>query len=93
MTWETFSAHARGAMRSLTMWFGAMLLVLPDVLTTVQQNFPTFAPFLPEAMHSRVLNVIALGILLLRIRTTTSLAAKAAERAPPHDDGTAGVSQ
>jgi hypothetical protein len=86
---KTIKAYAIGALRSWTVWFSALLMALPDILPVVQANFPTFAPFIPDAMESRVMNVIALGILLLRLKTTTCLSQKAQQPPDTHDDGTA----
>ena len=66
----------KGSARSLTVWFAGALMVAPDALALIQSNWPTLEPFIPQAMESRVLNIIALLVLLLRIRTSTSLAAK-----------------
>jgi hypothetical protein len=74
---QHFKYTLRGAWKSLTVWFSGILMVLPDVLPMLQSNFPTIAPFIPDALESRAMNVIALVILLLRIKTTTSLANKA----------------
>jgi len=71
--------HLRGAWKSLTVWFAALLAVAPDALLMLQANFPTVAPFVPEALQSRTMQVIALLILLLRIKTTASLADKGAK--------------
>lgn len=76
---DTIISHLRGALKSLTVWFAALLAVAPDGLTLVQANFPTIAPFIPDSMHSRAMQVIALLILLLRIKTTASLADKGAK--------------
>ena len=59
--------------------FGGLLMILPDALPMLQEQWPTIAPFIPDALESRVMNVIALGILLLRVRTTKSLADKVAK--------------
>ena len=73
---ENILSHLRGALKSFTVWFAAVLAAAPDALALIQANFPTVAPFIPEAMQSRAMQAIALLILLLRIRTTASLAAK-----------------
>lgn len=76
---ECIISHVRGALKSLTVWFAAMLAVAPDALLMLQANFPTVAPFIPEALHSRTMQVIAVLILLLRIKTNASLANKGAK--------------
>lgn len=72
----TFRSALRGALKSLTVKFAAFLAILPDALLLIQSNFPTVAPFIPEGAQSRVLQVVALLILLLRIKTNASLADK-----------------
>jgi hypothetical protein len=66
----------RGALRSLTVKFAALLALLPDILGILQAQFDTVRPFIPDALESRWLQVIALIILMLRIRTTTALPKK-----------------
>jgi hypothetical protein len=66
----------RGALKSLTVWFSMALAAAPDALPLLQQNFSVVAPYIPTQHQAEVLRVIALVILLLRIRTTASLAAK-----------------
>lgn len=73
---EDIISHLRGALKSLTVWFAGLLAIAPDALLMTQANFPTIAPFIPEALQSRTMQVIALLILLLRIKTTASLADK-----------------
>jgi hypothetical protein len=65
-----------GALKSATVWAAALLAALPDILPIVQQNFADVAPFIPASLHSRTLQVIALVMLLLRLKTNTSLANK-----------------
>lgn len=76
MSVSELKAWLHGAVRSLTVWFSIILASLPDVLPLVQANFETLKPFIPDVLESRWLNVIALVILLLRMRTTVSLADK-----------------
>lgn len=74
-------AVARGSLKSSTVWVASILLALPELLPLIQANFATIAPFIPVELHSRVLQVMALGMLILRLKTTTSLADKG--RKPP----------
>ena len=76
MNWQHVGATIKGAWKSLTVRFGGLLMILPDALPMIKDQWPTIAPFIPDALESRVMNVIALGILLLRVRTTKSLADK-----------------
>lgn len=74
--WEWLKSHLRGALRSWTVWFGVALAAAPDVVPIVQQNFAAFAPYIPDALESKFMHAIALAIVLLRIKTTVSLATK-----------------
>lgn len=66
----------RGLWKSATAWFAGILAVLPVALPMVQDNFKDLAPYIPDALESKVMQAIALGVLLLRIKTTASLAEK-----------------
>lgn len=76
MNWEHVRATAKGALKSLTVWAAALLAIMPEALPIIQQNFSDFEPFIPKAMQSHVMQLIAVGMVLLRIKTTKSLAAK-----------------
>lgn len=76
MDLEYLKATLKGSLKSWTVWFSSLLLALPEILPLVQSNFATIAPFIPESLHSRVLQLIALIMLVLRLRTTRSLAEK-----------------
>lgn len=69
-TWKDW---LRGAYRSSTVRFAALLAVLPDALLLLQSQFSTLAPFIPDALESRVMQVIALIVLVLRVRTSIAL--------------------
>lgn len=82
MNWDHIKATLRGALKSLTVWVSLLIASLPEILPLLQANFATVAPFIPETAHSRVLQLIALVMLLLRIRTNTSLAQKGTKENP-----------
>jgi hypothetical protein len=69
------SAWLRGAARSWTMWSGALLVVLPELMDAA-------APLVTETMGPeawrRVVQVIGIVVVILRIRTTQSLPEKGA---------------
>lgn len=72
-----FKAALKGACRSLTVWVSAVLFALPEIVPLIQANFSTVTPFIPESISpQRVMQVLALLMLVLRIKTTTSLAEK-----------------
>lgn len=76
MNWDHVRATLKGAWKSLTVWFAGILAAAPLVLPMVQENFKDFAPYIPDALESKAMQAIAVLIVLLRIRTTTSLANK-----------------
>ena len=76
MNWDHIKATIKGAWKSLTVWVALCIGALPDAVPLVQANFATIAPYIPPVLHSRALNLLALVMLLLRIKTTTSLAGK-----------------
>ena len=78
----TLPPSIKGAMRSLTVWFSMALAAAPEALPLLQANFSAVAPYIPTDKQAAVLRFIALAILLLRIRTTASLAAKGEKSVP-----------
>ena len=70
---HTWRDWMRGAWRSWTIRFAALLAALPDILALVQTQFSSVAPYIPDALESRVLNLVALVIFVLRVRTTAAL--------------------
>ena len=79
---KKFMAQLKGALKSWTAWFSALLMAAPELIPLVQQNWPTISPFIPSAMQSKTVQVIGLIALLLRMKTTRSLAAKAEPTTP-----------
>ena len=76
MNWDHIKATIKGAWKSLTVWVALCIAAIPDAVPLVQANFAAVAPYIPPVLHSRVLNLLALVMLLLRIKTTSSLASK-----------------
>lgn len=68
-------AWLRGAAKSWTMWSGALLVALPELMTAAE-------PLLTETMGpegwKRVVQVVGIVVVVLRLKTTQSLAAKGA---------------
>lgn len=73
----------RGALRSLTVWFNAvaagLLALLPDLLPALADAAPSLQPYLGPDVYRWLMVLIVVGNILLRARTSTSLA----EKAPP----------
>ena len=70
------SSEIEAAMNRSAKFTAAVVAALPDIIPLVQANFSTIAPFIPADVHGRVLQVLALVMLILRLKTTTSLAEK-----------------
>lgn len=85
MTRDDVMTWLRGAWRSWTVRVSALLLVLPDAIAILQSQYDTLRPWIPDALESRVLQLLALVMLVLRVRTTVSLA----ERGQRPDPGSA----
>ena len=80
--WPHIRATLKGAAKSLTVWAAGIIAVLPEALPLIRDNFATVAPFIPQALQSRALQFIALLMLVLRLKTNTSLAAKGGNQEP-----------
>jgi hypothetical protein len=52
---------------------GALLLVLPDILGMLKDQFSVVAPYIPDGAETPLLNLVGLIIFLLRVRTTAAL--------------------
>lgn len=66
----------KGAWKSWTVWFGALLAVAPDVLPMIQANWTELGPFIPDFLQANGMRVIGAIIVVLRIKSKSSLAAK-----------------
>jgi len=71
ITWRDW---LRGCRRSLTVWVSVAVIALPDLVALAISQFATLAPFIPVSLQSRALSVLGLIMLLLRFKTTASLA-------------------
>lgn len=76
INWDHVKSTLRGLWKSWTAWFAGLLAAAPIALPMVQENFKSFAPYIPDALESKFMQAVALIIVLLRIKTTTSLAEK-----------------
>lgn len=69
---EKILAYLRGMHLSWTVWFGYLLIVLPYV----QAEWRVFGSYLPEVHRETAFALIGLAVVLLRFKTTQSLASK-----------------
>lgn len=72
---------ASGMARSFTIWFAGIVAFLPEILPLIHSEFATFAPFIPAKWQPIALKLVALGIVILRMRTNASLAEKGQQAA------------
>ena len=70
---STWRAWVRGALKSWTTWFGAVLVAGPELLPALM---PHFKELLTPDTYSRAVQVVGIVVMLLRVKTTTSLAEK-----------------
>lgn len=75
-----FIDKLRGAARSKTVWFNAVALAfvgqLPAMIDYAAQNLPALQPYLPANHYTTIIGAITIANLILRFKTTTSLAGK-----------------
>ena len=70
---ETMKDLARGSIRSWTIWFGALLLALPDI---INQLGPDLLEVLGSDGYSRLLRIAGVAAIVLRFKTTQPIAQK-----------------
>ena len=71
---NTWQAWLRGSVKSWTAWFGAFLVAAPDILPQIA---PQLEDLFTPNIYKRATQVIGILVILLRIKTTTSLPEKA----------------
>ena len=72
-TSATIKAWLKGALKSWTTWFGAFLVAAPEVLPAL---LPHFEEILTPDSYKRVSQIIGIIVILLRVKTTSSLQQK-----------------
>lgn len=63
--WAWFKEGAK----SFTMWYGTIIVALPDALQYLKDNFQDAASYIPHALQTPILKWIGLGILITRLRS------------------------
>lgn len=63
-------AWLRGAAKSWTAWLGALLIAAPEVLPAL---LPHFEELMTPDRYQRFVQIIGIAVILLRVKTTTSL--------------------
>jgi len=66
----------KGAFRSFTIWFNSLMAVVIASLPLMQDSFPELQSYVPSKWYHYAMGLLIVGNILLRIKTTTSLAEK-----------------
>lgn len=66
----------KGAFRSWTIHFNIWVMAAIEALPMLQDAFPQLQPYIPANLYQSGLALLVVGNLLLRFRTSTSLAHK-----------------
>ena len=70
------SAALRGALRSWTVWLGGILVALPELVPLLG---PHLQEMLPPDVFAKLMQIAGIAVILVRFKTTESLAAKVAK--------------
>lgn len=73
MTQEQFMTWLRGSVQSWTMWFGAIVVTVPDWWPLISDDA---AQIFGEGYAAMVTRVVGVLVIALRIKTVASIAAK-----------------
>jgi hypothetical protein len=71
--------HLRGALRSLTMWVNGAAAAAIAALPMLRDDFPQIEQYLDHQVYRYAMGALVAANILLRIRTSTSLADKGAK--------------
>lgn len=74
MSAEDFKQWLRGAVRSWMIWLGAVAFALPDLLPLIS---PQLEQLMDANAYKRTIQVLGILVIVLRVKTTTSLKDKA----------------
>lgn len=73
--WQHLVTREKALIKSLTVWFAAVLAAAPNLLTTAQANFPSISPYLPHLLEDQGMKWIALGIFVCRMKSLVKVPA------------------
>jgi hypothetical protein len=71
--WEEPAAWLKGALKSWTNWFGALLIAAPELLAQIA---PHLQELLTPQRYARFIQIAGIVVILLRIKTSQSLKEK-----------------
>lgn len=66
----------RGATRSATMWFNAVLGSVLTAVPIVQDAFPQLKEYMPDSWYRWGMGALVVGNILLRLKTNSSIPEK-----------------
>lgn len=73
---ETIKLKLAGALRSFTVWFNTVLLVLLPIVEIAKETLPELEEFLTPGVYRTIGLVVVVANILLRFRTTQPLEMK-----------------
>jgi hypothetical protein len=74
--WTKFKANLLKAHKSLTIWFNGLVGMAVMALPFAQDNMPQLQDYLPADVYHYAMGAVIVGNILLRFKTTSSLAEK-----------------
>lgn len=68
--------HLKNAWKSLTIWFNGLLAAFVAGAPVLQEQLPQLASYIPADVYKQCMFVAIIGNIMLRFRTSNSLADK-----------------
>lgn len=77
MSFDSMRDTVRGAWRSVTIWFNAvlatLLVIVPEAASYAVANLPQLQPYIPENVYKLLMLVALVGNIALRFKTSRPL--------------------
>lgn len=73
---EMLRLKIEGMWKSLTIWFNGLMAIVIPGLPMLKDSFPDLQPYLPAHLYQWIIGLLIVANILLRFRTTKSLADK-----------------
>lgn len=70
---EDTKKYVTGAIKSTTIQFNALLLILIETLPLIQESLPQLKTYLPDDLYKQVFLLVVIGNILLRAKTNVAL--------------------
>lgn len=74
--WMLLKEKLRGALKSWTVWFNALMATAIPFLDYAQDQIPSLSGLVPSDFYRYVLGAVVVANLFLRFKTDRSLASK-----------------